>query len=88
LEVEKMSNEVVTRWYLGKNLDGSVFAVYKAEFAGIILKSEVQWHVPNGKEWLESRRVGEWLFIGNDAVWESTEEEAKNYLPADALLFP
>jgi hypothetical protein len=46
---------------------------------------EMQWHVPNGKEWLKSQAVGEWFFIGNDDVWESTEEDAKSYLPAEAL---
>ena len=80
-----MSNELVTKWYLGKLFDGSVFAVYKAKFDGKILMGEMQWHVPNGKEWLKSQAVGEWFFIGNDDVWESTEEDAKSYLPAEAL---
>jgi hypothetical protein len=47
----------------------------------MILLKEEQWHIPAGTGWISTKRVSEWFFVGNDSVWEITEEEAKKYLP-------
>lgn len=80
----KMSEEVTTKWYLGKNSE-RVYAVYKARFDGSILMTEQMWSVPSGTDWSKTNRVSEWFFIGNDNVWESTEEEARTFLPEEAF---
>ena len=77
----KMSEELTVRWYIGKFNRGRVFAIYRAEFNSKILLKEEQWSIPSGKAWEATRRVSEWFFIGNDNVWETTEEIARSYLP-------
>ena len=80
-----MIEQIQIRWFKGENSE-SVFAIYRAEFQGQILMREEQWHIPSGKHWLPTQRIGEWFFIGNDDVWEITEEEAKVFLPPLAHL--
>ena len=80
----KMSEEITTKWYLGKNSE-RVYAVYKARFDGSILLNEQMWSLPRGEAWSKTNQVSEWFFIGNDNVWESTEEEARTYLPEEAF---
>lgn len=72
---------MTTKWFIGKNSE-RVFAVYQATFDGKTLISEKQWSIPKGTAWESTRRVSEWYFVGNDNVWEATEQEAKSYLPA------
>jgi hypothetical protein len=43
------------------------------------------WQIPNGVSWESTSRVSEWNFVGNDNVWPCTFEDAKKYLPKEAL---
>ena len=76
----RMTEEMKIRWFKGEDSE-RVFAIYRAQFEGMILLKEEQWHIPAGTGWISTKRVSEWFFIGNDSVWEITEEEAKKYLP-------
>jgi hypothetical protein len=74
----------MTKYFIGKDSEG-IFAVYRATFNGTILASQQKWDIPTGKTWEKTDRVGQWYFVGNDRVWESTEDEVASYLPAGAL---
>lgn len=74
----------MTKYFIGKTSE-RVFAVYRATFTGTLLTSQQQWSIPTGKAWEKTDRVGQWYFVGNDRVWESTEDEVASYLPAGAL---
>ena len=76
----RVTEQIQIRWFKGETSE-RVFAIYRARFEGKILLKEEQWHIPNGQEWISTKRVSEWFFIGNDDVWEITEEEAKEFLP-------
>jgi len=73
---------MTTKWYIGKFNQGRIFAVYQATYNGKILTSEKAWSLPDGKSWQKTDQVSKWYFDGNDTVWESTELEARSYLPA------
>ena len=79
----RVTDQIQKRWFKGENSE-RVFAIYRARFEEKILLKEEQWHIPNGQEWSSTKRVSEWFFIGNDDVWEITEEEAAGYLPHQA----
>ena len=77
-----------TQWYLRKTIHGSeVFAVLKAEFEAKQLLSERSWNLrrEENMEWQATTAVSDWFFIGEDTVWESTENEAFSYLPQIAI---
>ena len=79
-----MTEEIVTRWFRGEDSEG-VFAIYRANFQGTTYLSEECWTLESGTEWSSNTRVRDWFFIGNDRVWETTEEDAKSYLPPEVL---
>jgi hypothetical protein len=80
----KMSEEEVTRWFKGENSHG-IYAIYKARFRGSIYLGEEFWSLIGNDKWEPRKAVMEWFFVGNDNIWEITEEEAKNLLPPQAV---
>ena len=76
----RVTDQIQIRWFKGENSE-RVFAIYRARFEGKILLKQEQWNIPNGQEWTSTKRVSEWFFIGNDEVWEITEDEANEFLP-------
>ena len=80
------SRKTVRKWYVGKNFgSGEVFIVCRADWDGSILLSQESWFVPNGDKWNPTKLVGKWFFVGDDDIWESTEEEVASYLPENAI---
>jgi hypothetical protein len=79
-----MTEEIVTRWFRGEGSEG-VFGIYRAKFQGSTYLSEEYWYLKTATEWSPNTRVRDWYFIGNDRIWETTEEDAKSYLPPEAL---
>jgi hypothetical protein len=80
----KVSEEEVTRWFKGENSHG-IYAVYQARFKGSIYLGEEFWSLNSNDKWEPRKSVMDWFFVGNDNIWEITEEEAKNLLPPQAL---
>ena len=68
------------RYFLGKDLEGVVFAVYRASFSEHVITDEEKWRVPNSAGWEDTKTVSKWNFVGDDDLVPSTEEEAKKYL--------
>jgi hypothetical protein len=73
-----------TKYFVGKDSEG-IFAVYKAQFEGKILKSEQAWSLLGGAKWKPTDQVSQWYFVGNDTVYPVSEAEAAKYLPAGAI---
>lgn len=71
---------IKVRYFLGKDLGGLVFAVYRASFSEHMITDEKKWQVPNSAGWEDTKKVSKWNFVGDDDLVPSTEEEAKKYL--------
>jgi hypothetical protein len=80
-----MSEEEVIRWFKGINSQDEVYGIYKARFKGTTYLGEKYWRLIEDSKWTSNSRVQDWYFIGEDSIWECTEEEAKSLLPPEAL---
>ena len=82
----KMTEQIAIRWFKGEHGKNEVFAIYRARFEGSIYLGEEQWLLTGGNGWRKTSSVCDWFFIGKDFIWECTEDEAKSYLPPEAIL--
>jgi len=80
-----MTEQVVTRWFKGEHSENEVFAIYRASFEGSIYLGEEQWLLSGGEGWRKTSSVQDWFFVGKDFIWECSEDEAKTFLPPEAI---
>ena len=76
--------EVEIRWFVNKNSQGEVTAVYRTAWKGEGLIREQVWGA-HSVAWTSSSVVGNWFFNGDNGVDEITLAEATSRLPAKAL---
>lgn len=70
------------RYFIGRTLSKTVFAVYRASFGEHAITDEQIWRVPNSAGWEDTQAVSAWNFVGDDDITPATEKEAKKYLDA------
>lgn len=69
------------RYFIGKTLNGIVFAIYRGLFDGKKIVSESKFKLPDGSDWEDTTAVSQWNFVGNDLIEPISDKEAKGYLP-------
>jgi hypothetical protein len=65
------------RYFVYRDADGTVSTVFKAEFDGESLKSQNYWD-QKSQSWEKCDDVGQWYFVGNTDMDESTQQEVES----------
>jgi len=88
----KVSEAELIRWFKGElsgnkvlGIPPKVYGVYRAKFQDTTYLGEEFWSLNSNDTWEPRKAVMDWFFIGNDNLWEISEEEAKELLPPWAL---
>lgn len=63
-----------TRYFVYRDSDGSVSTVFKGEFEDSRLVGDSYWD-SRKQDWIASKSVGKWYFMGDTDMDVSTEEE-------------
>ena len=65
------------RYFVRKDSDGTVSTVFQAEFVGSALVSQQYWDTST-RSWQATKSVGDWHYMGDTDMDESTQQEVES----------